>query len=362
MRSPVRESDARVEVTRDRVVALFPFRQVVLPFLISRALSDGLIVVMARVAGRDVLHGGFATWDGRWYGAIATHGYWIPRMARHQSPWAFFPLFPAAMRAIASFGVSASVSGIALNHVAFLVGLAGLYRLAGRHTSSRGGSLAVWAAALAPFAFVFSTVYPSAIFFAASVWAFSLVEEHHDLAGGCCAALAVLDRPNGIVVVIALCLLIRCNPMRMMRVAVPSIAGLAAWMLYNLARTGDALWFYRAKAAWREVDVIGFLNGQGGANVTIHVLLALTSVAVVVAAGRRIPRSWFLFSVLYLTPSLALGMVGLGRYGAEIFPPFIAAGQLLERRGTRTRAIVFAVMITAQIACVYWFIATRRVM
>ena len=35
-------------------------------------------------------------------------------------------------------------------------------------------------------------IYPSAIFFAASVWAFTLVEEGHDLAGGTAAAVAAL--------------------------------------------------------------------------------------------------------------------------------------------------------------------------
>ena len=44
-------------------------------------------------------------------------------------------------------------------------------------------------------------IYPSAIFFAASVWAFVLVEEGHDLAAGAAAAVAVLTRPDGFLVI-----------------------------------------------------------------------------------------------------------------------------------------------------------------
>ena len=47
------------------------------------------------------------------------------------------------------------------------------------------------------------------------------------------------------------------------------------------------------------------------------------------AAGCR--SHGLVFTVLYLLPSLGLGMVGLGRYLNECFPPFVAAGMLLDR-------------------------------
>ena len=64
--------------------------------------------------------------------------------------------------------------------------------------------------------------------------------------------------------------------------------------------------------------------------------------------------------VLYVAPSFALGMVGLGRYANDTFPPFVAAGDLLERRRTSTIAVVFAALVVTQVALAYWFIAERR--
>ena len=46
---------------------------------------------------------------------------------------------------------------------------------------------------------------------------------------------------------------------------------------------------------------------------------------------KRLPLSWLVFGALYLIPSLQLGMVGVGRYANECFPPFVGAGQILER-------------------------------
>ena len=38
---------------------------------------------------------------------------------------------------------------------------------------------------------------------------------------------------------------------------------------------------------------------------------------------------------------IPLGMVGVGRYANECFPPFVGIGQLLERWSTRVRALYF---------------------
>src|SRR6185437_7712739 len=104
----------------------------------------------------------------------------------------------------------------------FLVALAGVYRLASRRGGSRVAALAVWALALFPASFVFSMTYPSAIFLAASVWAFVLVEERHDLAAGLVVVAAALVRPNGLVVALALIVAVR-TWRRAVIVAAPSV-------------------------------------------------------------------------------------------------------------------------------------------
>ena len=338
-------------------------RDVFVPFFVSRLISDGLIAVMAVVAGHRVLRGGFQLWDGHWYIEIARHGYWATSMGvlhDQKTPWPFFPALPMAMRVVSFSGISVPLAGILLNHLAFLLGLAALHRIARRHGSPRSARLATWVAALSPFAFVFSMIYPSAIFFAASVWAFVLVEEGHDLAGGIAAAVAALTRPGGFLVIIVLMFVVRRTPARVLRVAAPGAAGLALWLLYNQQRTGDALRFFNAKAAWHEVDFLDFVR-RPGITVAMHLVVAVAAVALVIAARRRLPTSWIIYTILYLAPSLALGMVGLGRYANDTFPPFVAAGDLLERRRSSTIAAVFAALAATQVAFVYWFVAKKQV-
>ena len=96
-------------------------------------------------------------------------------------------------------------------------------------------------------------------------------------------------------------------------------------------------------------------------NVGMHLVVAVAAVALVIAARRRLPTSWIVYTFLYLAPSLALGMVGLGRYASDTFPPFVAAGDLLERRRSSTIAAVFAALVVDPGRVGYWFIAKRQV-
>ena len=332
-----------------------------MPFLVSRLFSDTLIGVMALVRGRDVIGGGFRRWDGRWYSWIAAHGYHaLPHAQHHQTPWPFFPLFPVVMRGVSGFGVSIPVAGVLVNHVAFFVALVGIQRIAARHTSQRGAAIAVWVTALGPFAFVFSMLYPSALFLAASVWAFVLVEDHNDLAAGVAAAAAVLARPNGLIVVIVLVFVVRLEWNRVVRVAGPAAIGFFAWMAFNLGRTGDAARFLDAKRAWHEVD-LGALLQHPTTNPVVHVTVAGLAIGLVLAARRVIPQSWTWFTVLYLVPSLLLGVVGMGRYATDTFPPMVSAGELLADRARRTTATALAALAIAQVFCAYFYIARPSV-
>ena len=104
---------------------------------------------MALVANHRVLRGGFQLWDGRWYIAIARHGYWATSTIHDQvkTPWPFFPVLPIAMRVVSFTGISVPLAGILVNHLAFLLGLAALHRIARRHGSPRSARLATWVSA-----------------------------------------------------------------------------------------------------------------------------------------------------------------------------------------------------------------------
>ena len=335
---------------------LFPLRAVVVPFLVSRVISDVLIVVMARSRSFVVpTYSGFAKWDGMWYIAIAKSGYGPKPIPGVESAWPFFPLLPAVLRVGHWLGPSEAFVGVAVNHVAFLLGLAGLYRIARRHVSPRASELAVWLIALFPASFLFSMIYPSAIFFAGSVWAFCFVEERHDLAAAAVTVAAVMVRPNGFVVAIALAFAVRWVPRRVAIVCGPSLVAFVGWCLYNREKTGDAFSFYKAKDGWPEIDLVDFVLRDRKIAVP-HVLLALVAIVAVIVVWRKLPKSWLVLTGLYLVPAFFVGMVGLGRYAGEIFPPFVAGGEILRRWPRAAIGAVFVACVALQALCVYWAI------
>jgi len=338
------------------------WRDVLAPFFVSRAVSGSLLVAMGMLRLHGSFLTGFGSWDGRWYRAIALHGYAaVPHSHHHQTPWPFFPLFPIVMHAMTSMGLSVTLAGIVFNHVAFLVALIGIQRLAVRHTSRSGALLAVWLTALGPLSFVFSMLYPSALFLAASVWAFVWIEQEHDRAAGIAAAVAALSRPNGVVVLIALVIAVGFAARRVVRVAAPVVAAVGGWVLFNAARTGDPFRFVNAKSAWHEITALTFVE-RPTPNALFHLTLAAGALVLVFIGRRRIPRSWSWFTVLYLLPSLALGVVGLARYATETFPPYIVGGSLLERRDAARVRLVFAALIILQACCAFYFIADGRLL
>jgi hypothetical protein len=312
---------------------------VVTPWLVSRVVSVVVLLVGVDDPARGSRFVQVATrWDGAFYLDIARNGYGPVNVPFPK--WPFFPLLPGVIRALSEVADDKAAIFV-VNQLLFLVALAGVYRLAVRHSGATVAGLAVWALALFPASFVFSMTYPSAIFLAASVWAFVLVEEHHDVAAGVVAVAASLVRPNGAVLVVALLVAV-WSWRRAAAVALPSVVAVVAWCVYCYDRTGDAFVFLTTKSRWQEITFVGLFEGHVKWSVGPHVLLALGALAVLVTQRKRLPVAWLVFGALYLIPSLQLGMVGVGRYANECFPPFVGVGQLLERRSARIRVLYFA--------------------
>jgi hypothetical protein len=248
---------------------------------------------------------------------------------------------------------------VVVNHVAFLVALIGVQRISLRHTSVETTRLAVWLTALGPLGFVFSMLYPSALFLAASVWAFLWVEERRDLAAGCAAAVAALSRPDGILVAIVLIFTVGWMAPRIVRIVAPAALAMGGWVGFNALRTGDPLRFIDAKAAWPEVTIMHYLQHPTGL-ATLHLAIAAAALALVLGARDGLPRSWSWYTAAYLLPSLALGVIGLARYASEAFPAYVAGAVVTERRGRTTLGAVIAGVVGLQVVCCYVFIARGR--
>jgi hypothetical protein len=340
---PVRERDVtRRDGADPDVGALrrtFPWGAVVAPWLVSRVLSVAVMLAAVDDPFRGSRFTQFALkWDGAYYVGIARTGYGAVDVEFPR--WAFFPGLPGVIRALRELG-NDEVLIFAVNQLALLVALAGVYRIALRYGSPRASTLAVWSLALFPASFVFSMTYASSLFLAVSVWAFVLVDDGHDLVVGVLAAGAALLRPNGIVIAVSLAVAVRVLR-RVVVVVVPAVVAVLLWSWYCYERTGDALVFLTTKERWQEISAVGLVSGDAKWSVLPHLVLAVAAIAVVVWQRKRMPPAFLVLTALSLLPSLATGMVGLARYTNECFPPFIAAGQVLERWSTRVQVALLS--------------------
>jgi len=334
---------------------LLPWSGVVAPWLLSRVISIVVLLAAVNDPARGSRFDQVATrWDGAFYLDIARNGY--GRVDIPFPKWPFFPLLPGLIRTLSEVADDKTAIFV-VNQLVFLVALAGVYRLASRRGGPRVAALSVWSLALFPASFVFSMTYPSAIFLAASVWAFVLVEDHHDLAAGLVAVGAALVRPNGLVLAAALVIAVWWSWRRAVMVAGPSLVAVVAWCVYCADRTGDPFVFLTTKSRWQEVTFVGLFEGHLKWSVLPHVVLALAALVVLVVQRRRLPLSWLVFGVLYLVPSFQLGMVGVGRYANECFPPFVGAGQILERWSRRAQYAVLAASTAGLV--LFAFVAAR---
>ena len=274
---------------------------------------------------------GFTTrWDGAYYLVIGKLGYGVWPTTDPFPRWAFFPGLAGVVRAFDRLGLSPEIGVHVVNQLALLVALVGVHRLARKYGSPRAATLALWSLALFPAAFSFSMTYPSALFLAASVWAFVFVDEDHDLAAGLLVAAATILRPNGLVVAIALVVGLR-SVRRIVVVVAPAVLAIAVWCVYCADRTGDALVWITVKSRWQEITIIDAVTGGAKWSLLPHVALGVSGLVVVVIQRRRLPTSWLVLTALVVVLPMATGMVGMARYAGECFPVAVAAGQFLDR-------------------------------
>lgn len=308
----------------------------------------GLCVLGAKPLGSVDLDA-LAEWDVAWFESIVASWYGpaeLPPFDTGQwTNWPFFPLHPLLARGVTLVGVSDRAALIVVNNLAFLVALWGLHRLASRHLGPRAATTAVWAMALFPGSVTSVTGYSGGLFAAGAIWAFVLLEERKPFAAGVGLGVATAARPNGFLLLAVLAAMAFLEARRHRRswvrdvaaVSVPTVAFMAGWSAWCWAVTGDPIVYFSAKAAWEEVSLAQFLQHPLGGNSTVHVFLGVIAVTLLALQLRRIPWLWHALVVLMIGPALVLGVTGIGRYAAESFPVFVAAGGLLERVPTWMR-------------------------
>lgn len=331
---------------------------------------DGLVGGGARRHAFGIL----ASWDGRWYRAVAAHGYLL--VPGHQSDPAFFPLFPALLRVGHQLGFGYSSTGIALANAAFLAALPAFHTLTRDLFDPALARRATVYLAIFPFGYVFSMAYPESIVLAATTLAVIAATRGRWGIAAACAAAASLGRPEGLFVAGPLLVLAwrarrTLTPARRgvaFGASLASVGALAAYPLYLGSVLHDPGAWSRAERAWgRHFTPLGALHAienlprafDGNAWVVRDVAAAVLYVALVVAAARAgTPRVWLLVAAaIVVLPVFSGSFSSIGRFGL-LAPPLLWGLARVGRRprldlSIRAASLVLLVAATATIPLIF---------
>ncbi|MFL5819979.1 MAG: mannosyltransferase family protein [Solirubrobacteraceae bacterium] len=378
---------------------------------------DGLTTPFGSVG--DLLVAPAARWDSVWYLGIAAGGY-----GHDPARTAFFPLYPVLVRALGApadalgAGVGAYlVAGVLVSLAALVAGLWAVARLAALELGDADARLTVALVALFPTAFAFSAVYSESLFLALSAGSLYAGRLGRWRSAGGLAALAAATRSTGVLLVVPLALLYlygpradRPSPMpvasrlrprhRLGRAAAwlaLAPAGLAAYLAYVAATTGDPMAPFRVGRLWYRhfagpfggvwdggvAAVAGarqlasgsrshvyFAPAGGdpffvaGHNLGDFAFMAFAAVAII-GALRRLPLAYGAWALCALAVPLSYPvgpepLASLPRYLAVVFPLHMwLAGWARRRRLAAPVLIVSAVGLAAMTAAfaAWWWVA-----
>jgi hypothetical protein len=321
-------------------------------YIVSR-----VAVLFAALAGNWLvprlrpLHALATAWDGSWYLKIAQHGY--PHGLFNEgigSRWAFFPAFPAAIRAMVEVsGLSYANAALVLS---FLFGLTSaiaiwltVREVFGKVVADRSVLLYVFF----PASYVLSMTYTEGLFLTAAGFCLFALSRRYWLTAAMFAGLAGVTRNFGFIMVI--CVAVVAIPeIRRQRRARPLVALILsgvpflAWLLYSWRRAGTPLAFIKAEQFWPHSHFIwfltpflslqhlltglhGFTNGQA-VLATGALLFAYIGMAVLYRTrheGIRVPAYWWVFTIgavlAMMSPDSPTSIL---RYSMAAFPLFAA--------------------------------------
>jgi hypothetical protein len=335
----------------------------------------------------------FEAWvraDAGWYLEILTHGYSY-HGARVQSPVAFFPAYPVVVSGVERLIQPVALAAIYTTVVCGLLVAVLFFRWCATRIRRREAFCALLVLLAYPFAFyLFGAVYADALFLAAILAAFLLLEADHVFLAGLAGALATATRPVGIAVVIGLVvrLLERRGALVGSRFSgdvqaregsgwaglVPrglainrlrpsdsgillSAAGLVAYMGYLAHRFGEPLAFITVQGSpgwdqgqglstWLKFSVASRLVHPPYDRIDVavfsHAFVTIAFLAIIPFVVRRFGWGYGVYAcVIVLFPAVSTRTFsGMGRYCLAAFPCFVVVGSWLASRRVLASAYV----------------------
>jgi hypothetical protein len=320
--------------------------------------SRGVVLIAVALAAHHDPNvdtfGAFFRWDGSWYTVIAEHGYpsVIPRLGGQAtfSSIAFFPVFPALIRAVAwSTGMPHTWAALVVVNLAACGVAVLMWRLVRRLGDSAWATRSVIFLGFFPASFVLTIAYAEAVMLALSLGCMLALMHRHWLAAGVLGALAAVSRPNGVAIVaccaVAAVTAQRDGDRRALRAPALSGAGPLGWFAWLWRHTEvRTAWFVVERQGWHD----RFDWGRATMVRAAHALdrpvvldrllptLGLVAIAVGVLAMIRWRPPPMLWAWTAVVIALAVGSQDLGsrpRFVLTAFPLLMAVARSVRGPG-----------------------------
>jgi hypothetical protein len=308
--------------------------------------------------------------DSLWIINIARAGYEKePFNTNIQHTWAYFPLYPLLLRAVAWLTGDLALTGIFLSSAFFFFALILLYRtVIAFNYDPAVADRAVFYLAVFPASYFFSLAQTESLFLLLTVGCFYAAKRQRWWLAGICGALASATRFAGVFLLVPLALLywqnhrgltdgpgkgrIKADVAHLLLVPL----GLIAFMVYLKSITGNALAFAEIQVAWGHSagmfwqPLVGYLTDplRVSAGWDFRLLnFAAAVVALVCSFVLLKKREWALalYSLISILVPLSyqVSLQSIARYVQVIFPVFVVLAWV--GRWPRADQIIRAVFI-----------------
>ncbi|HEY2981248.1 MAG TPA: mannosyltransferase family protein [Anaerolineales bacterium] len=312
----------------------------------------------------------FARWDSSWYFSIIHDGYQPSAdLTQAYSNLAFFPLYPYLVKSLGWFGLDLPnayyiLVGVVLSNLLFIAAMALLYRLIIMELGFDEGTAkrTLGLIFVFPASFFFASFYTESLFLFLAVAGFTYALQEKWMPAGVIAALAVLTRSQGVVLLLALAWLYvekrgwrwrEVRPTILWFTLAPLVLLLHFYYLY--LKSGRIFAVFEAMSAWGRLGVYNM--GDPFRNLVnpwldvfkIDLVFALLFLACSAYILWKWPYKAFgIFALLMCFLPLYTGLlVSVSRYMVIIFPVFILLGEKLKNQNAydALRAVWFALQI-----------------
>ncbi|PKN83583.1 MAG: hypothetical protein CVU46_16555 [Chloroflexi bacterium HGW-Chloroflexi-8] len=361
----------------------FEIKNVILPYIVSRTLLIliGLLSPLIRASDQYPIRVAaerawqftpyrlldmWGRWDSGWYYSISANGYTLPENGG-MSNLAFFPLFPYLIRVSNFFllyfpehRTTFTFIGVVISNLAFvgaLLILANILKeLKFPEHFTRG---TIWIVLLFPLSFFFSSILTESLLLFLVLAAMWCCLKQKWLLCAVVAALAMVARPLGqlVVIPIAISYLLQNKGKIHWKEVLPfAIVPMTffgyIWTLYLIS--GDWLILLNIHTAWGHASSLPWqtlfaIDPVRPLLSYLNIFFIIATILLCAYSIWKYPhKEWGIWSLLMIIAPMFLGVsISLGRYTILSFPAFIALNGLLENK-PELRRVAELVMITLQ--------------